>query len=56
MLLLFSDASMQVVYMRSLNRRPSLDLVGNPFADVIRRHEQCHQMRHAGAREGGLDV
>ena len=56
MLLLFSDASMQVVYMRSLHRRPSLDLVGNPFADVIRRHEQRHQMRRAGAREGGLDV
>ena len=50
MLLLFADASMQVVYMRSLHRRPSLDLVGNPFADLIRRHEQNQQMRRAGAR------
>ena len=42
--------------MRSLHRRPSLDLVGNPFADVIRRHEQRHQMRRAGARAGGVDA
>lgn len=43
--------------MRSLNRRPSSDLRGNPFADVIRRHERRHEMRRAGLlREGGFDL